>query len=43
VLGMTESSISRLHVSALSRLHASLAEQADDASPVGAKTGRTIQ
>jgi RNA polymerase sigma factor FliA len=42
VLGMTESSISRLHVSALSRLHASLAERAD-ASLVVARTGRTIQ
>ena len=43
VLGMTESSISRLHVSALSRLHASLAERADDASLVVARTARTIQ
>jgi RNA polymerase sigma factor FliA len=43
VLGVTESSISRLHVSALSRLHASLAERADDASLVVTRTGRTIQ
>jgi RNA polymerase sigma factor FliA len=43
VLAMTESSISRLHVSALSRVHASLAERADDASLVVARTGRTIQ
>jgi RNA polymerase sigma factor for flagellar operon FliA len=43
VLSMTESSISRLHVSVLSHLHASLAERADDASLVVARTGRTIQ
>jgi DNA-directed RNA polymerase specialized sigma subunit len=43
VLGVTESSISRLHVSVLSRLHASLAERADDACPVVPGTGRTIQ
>jgi RNA polymerase sigma factor FliA len=43
VLGVTESSISRLHVSALSRLHASLAERADDAPLVVARTGSTIQ
>ena len=43
VLGVTESSISRLHVSALSRLHASLAERADDACHVVPGTGRTIQ
>jgi RNA polymerase sigma factor FliA len=43
VLGATESSISRLHVSALSRLHASLTERADDTSLVVARTGRTIQ
>ena len=43
VLGVTESRISRLHVSALSRLHASLAERADDACLVVPGTGRTIQ
>jgi RNA polymerase sigma factor (sigma-70 family) len=43
VLGTTESSISRLHVSALSRLRASPVERAADASFVVAKTGRTIQ
>jgi RNA polymerase sigma factor FliA len=44
VLGATELSISRLHVSALHRLHASLmTERADDASLVVARTGRTIQ
>jgi RNA polymerase sigma factor FliA len=43
VLGVTDSNISRLHVSALSRLHTSLAERADDASLVVARTGRTIQ
>jgi RNA polymerase sigma factor FliA len=43
VLGVTESSISRLHVSALSRLHASLAERTDDACHVVPGTGRTIQ
>jgi RNA polymerase sigma factor for flagellar operon FliA len=43
VLGATELSISRLHVSALHRLHSSLTERADDASLVVARTGRTIQ
>src|ERR1700722_16648168 len=43
VLGVTESSISRLHVPALSRLHASLAERADDECLVVPESGRTIQ
>jgi RNA polymerase sigma factor FliA len=43
VLGVTESSISQLHVSALSRLHASLAERAHDVCGVVPGTRRTIQ
>jgi RNA polymerase sigma factor FliA len=43
VLGVTESSISRLHISALSRLHASLAERGDDASLVATRTRGIIQ
>jgi RNA polymerase sigma factor FliA len=42
VLDTTESSISRLHASALSRLRANLVNRADDASFVVERTGRTI-
>jgi RNA polymerase sigma factor (sigma-70 family) len=43
VLGATESSISQLHASALSRLRASLADRANCAPLVVARTGKTIQ
>jgi RNA polymerase sigma factor for flagellar operon FliA len=43
VLGATESSISQLHASAQSRLHASLSDPANCAPLVVAKTGQTIQ
>jgi RNA polymerase sigma factor (sigma-70 family) len=43
VLGTTESSISRLHVSALSGLQASLEDRADHASLVATRTQGTIQ
>ena len=43
VLGVTESTISRLHVSALSRLHASLVDRANCAPHVLATGGKTIQ
>jgi Sigma-70, region 4/Anti-sigma-28 factor, FlgM len=43
VLGASESTISRLHVSALFCLHASLVDRADDASRVVARTGTKIQ
>jgi RNA polymerase sigma factor FliA len=42
VLGATESSISQLHASALSRLRASLADRANCAPLVVARTGKTI-
>jgi RNA polymerase sigma factor FliA len=43
VLGATESSISQLHASALSRLRASLVDRDSCAPLVVAKTGGTIQ
>jgi RNA polymerase sigma factor for flagellar operon FliA len=43
VLGATESTISQLHAFALSRLRASLADRANCAPPVVARTGKTIQ
>jgi DNA-directed RNA polymerase specialized sigma subunit len=43
VLGATESSISQLHASALSRLRESLADHAKCAPLVLTKTGKTIQ
>jgi RNA polymerase sigma factor FliA len=43
VLGETESSISQLHASALSRLRQSLADRAHCAPLVAARTGKTIQ
>jgi DNA-directed RNA polymerase specialized sigma subunit len=43
VLGVTESSISRLHLSGLSRLQASLEDRADHASLVVTKAEETIQ
>jgi RNA polymerase sigma factor for flagellar operon FliA len=43
LLGDTESSISRLHAAALFRLHASLADRANCATPVVAASGDTIQ
>ena len=43
VLGATESTISQLHASALSRLRASLVDRASCAPLVVAKTGGTIQ
>jgi RNA polymerase sigma factor FliA len=43
VLGATESSISQLHASALSRLRASLADRANCAPLVVPRTGKTIQ
>jgi len=42
VLGATESSISQLHASALSRLRASLADRVNCAPLVVARTGKTI-
>jgi RNA polymerase sigma factor FliA len=43
VLGATESTISQLHASALSRLRESLADRANCAPLVVARTGKTIQ
>ena len=43
VLGATEFSISQLHASALSRLHASLVDRANCAPHVLATGGKTIQ
>jgi RNA polymerase sigma factor FliA len=43
VLGATESTISQLHASALSRLRASLADRGNCAPLVMARTGKTIQ
>jgi RNA polymerase sigma factor FliA len=43
LLDDTESSISRLHAAALFRLHASLADRANCATPVVAASGDTIQ
>jgi len=43
LLGDTESSISRLHAAALFRLHASLADRANCATPVVAVSEDTIQ
>jgi len=43
LLGYTESSISQLHAAALFRLHASLADRANCATPVVTAGGETIQ
>jgi RNA polymerase sigma factor FliA len=43
VLGVTESSISQLHASALARLRESLADRADCAPLVVVRTGQKIQ
>jgi RNA polymerase sigma factor (sigma-70 family) len=43
LLGDTETSISRLHASALFRLHAILADRADRVTPVVAASSETIQ
>jgi RNA polymerase sigma factor for flagellar operon FliA len=43
LLGATESSISQLHASALSRLHTSLSDRVNCALLVMATTGETIQ
>ena len=43
VLGATESTISQLHASALSRIHASLSDRANCAPLVVAKTAQAIQ